>query len=622
MKKTANMNKTIGMVNGNFFAAVGVPGNGWAATGLCLMLAAAATAADQALPPIPTEEPVRRGFVANVEAEPEVKMDFPIAAGAFKPTWESINAGHPGEPTWWRDGKLGVFIHWGPQAAGRAGDWFARNLYDETWKGRKAYVERFGHPSTFGYKDVLPTWTAPEWNPGEISQLFADAGFRYALVQGVHHDNFDLWNSRYQPWNSVRIGPKKDLLAGWNRELRARGMRVGVAFHHEYSWWWYQRAFESDTQGPYAGKPYDGNLTLADGKGTWWEGLDPRLLYGLPMTYPNLKDTDGKPFHLANITYTEKQRGIFGDHGAYAHWYATQWALRIMDVMDNYDPDFIYTDGTSTHPFSGSQSGAGYKCDAAARVLAHYYNKAASVGRLAEKTALIKFCPPNRGAATTFEGWLPNNILSERMWMEDNCIGDWYWAPGFCYDPILMVRQLLEVVARDGNLTLCISITPEGSLDAGSRQMLASFGRWMQVNGEGIYGSKAWKVWGEGELVADPRNPGAAGAIRVLPAGKLKKSQAEVPFTSQDIRFTQGKDKALYAWLLAWPEDGKVVIRSLAPAKGLGTGTIASVRLLGSDRPVQWTMSEAGLMLQLPEKTPTGLAYGIRIDWKNRETTK
>jgi hypothetical protein len=295
------------------------------------------------LPPMPQREEQHLGFIADPSVFEEVKMDFPMAPGEMAPTWESINAGYERMPDWWRDAKFGIFIHWGPQASGMSGDWYARNIYREETDAYKNHLVNFGHPSEVGYKDVLHQWNPTDWNPEKLVKAYYDAGFRYALIVGVHHDNYDLWNSTYQPWNSVNVGPKKDFLAGWKKELQKKGMRFGVSFHHEYTWWWWQRAFGADKTGPKVGVPYDAaKLTLADGKGKWWEGLDPQRLYGKPMAYENLT-FDGKPYILEDIAFGRK--GIFGNDLAYAKWHATQWAMRIEDVIDNYDPDYFDSNG-------------------------------------------------------------------------------------------------------------------------------------------------------------------------------------------------------------------------------------------------------------------------------------
>ncbi|MBC7886911.1 MAG: alpha-L-fucosidase [Ferruginibacter sp.] len=571
-------------------------------------------AANNTLPPIPAKETTNAGFIENPDTFAEEKMNFAIATGKFLPDWQSIDQNYPGEPAWWRDGKFGIFIHWGPQAAGRSGDWYARYLYKEGTDAYKNHLQHFGHPSGFGYKDVLHQWNPSAWNPAKLVQAYYDAGFRYALVVGVHHDNYDLWNSKYQSWNSVNVGPKKDFLAGWKTALKKHGMRMGVAFHHEYTWWWWQGAFSADTKGDKAGIPYDANLGLADGKGKWWEGLDPQRLYGIPMKYDSIKNGE-KRFALEDIAFGNK--GIFGDHLAYAKWYATQWALRIKDVVDNYDPDFIYTDGNSTQPFSGSKSGSGYKSDAAARVVSHYYNQALArqKGKF-DKLSMVKFLPVNRGAGSTFEGSYPRDIKNDQVWMGDMAVGDWFYRPGFYYDAGMVVHALLEQVSRDGNLTLCVSLMPEGGMDTGSARMLKEIGAWMKINGEGIYGSHAWKKFGEGEMVVDPKKPGEPAKLKIFPGGKLGKPHAEFVFNTTNFRFTKGKDGAVYAYCLTVPQPGEIItIKLLGKAAKMLDQPVQSVLLIGSKAKLKWKYAAEGLVITCPEVMPFKYAVAFKISY-------
>ena len=519
---------------------------------------------------------------------PEVKMGFQIAPGPFAPDWDVIKKNYPGVPAWFRQAKFGVFVHWGPQAAGRSGDWYARNLYRPGHPAYANHLKNYGHPSEVGYKEVLNRWTAPKWDPAALTEAFHDAGMRFMMVVGVHHDNYDLWDSTYNPWNSLRVGPKQDMIGGWSREARKRGLRFGITFHHEYSWWWWADAYRADTEGPKAGVPYDGNLTLADGKGTWWEGLDPRLLYNI-----NLGEyTDGTGKSVTEIAFGRK--GVFQDHTAYAKWYAERWALRIMDAIDKYDPDLFYTDGNSAEPFSGDHSGSGFKCDAGRRVVAHFYNRAQAKRGQVDTLALIKFQQGNPSVGMTYEINLPGQIMTNQAWIGENPIGDWYYAPGYTYEAITLVRSLLEYAARGGNYACAVPVDPEGGLEPVCAKMLKEVGAWMRVNGEGIYGSRAWTKWGEGNVV--------------MPNGKLGPEQVKTPYSAEDIRFTL-KDDALYAWLMGWPADGRVVIRSLAAAAGPVTG----VQLLGSVEKLAWTQTAEGLAVQLPAQRPCDFAWGLRI---------
>ena len=556
---------------------------------LCLSLTARAD--DWALDRIPAVPPPAAPN-SKAPAPPkdfaEVKMDFAITPGPFEPTWESIEKNHPGSPEWLRESKFGVFIHWGPQAFGRSGDWYARNLYKEGEGAYANHLKNFGHPSEFGYKDVLNAWTAPKWDPDRLTGAFHDAGIRFMMAVGVHHDNFDLWDSKYEPWNSVNIGPKKDMMGGWKREAAKRGMHFGITFHHEYNWWWFQTAFGSDTKGPKAGVPYDGRVTLADGKGTWWERFDPRYLYGI----------DIREYHdVANIPFTRE--GIFQDHQEYAHWYATWWAKRIQDAIEKYDPDLIYTDGNGTGPFCGHHSGSGYKCDAGPRLVAHYYNESLRRRGKVDTLACIKWVRGNKAIGVTQELGVPDRIVSDGPWIGENPIGDWYYGPNYCYEPVSLIRSLLEYASRDGAYACAIPITPEGDLEPACFDMLKAIGAWMKINSEGIYGSRAWKTWGEGTLVQ---------------RGKLDHNTPKLPFTPQDIRYTLGKNGALYAWCMAVPAPGtKVTLASCGTGKLLDR-PVTSVTLLGSPEKLVWEQTPAGLVITCPAQITQQLAAGFRIE--------
>jgi alpha-L-fucosidase len=335
-------------------------------------------------------------------------------------------------------------------------------MYQPATLAYRNHLRKYGPPSVSGYKDMLRTWNPTELNPASLVDIYRDAGARFLILQGVHHDNFDNWNSTYQPWNSVKMGPHRDLVGEWARASRDAGMHFGVAFHHEYSWWWYQPAFGSDQSGKFAGAPYDANQTIADGKDKWWAGYDPRLLYGIDLrAYKGVAEAKWRP-----------DAGIFYEHLDYAHWYATRWALRIMDVINKYDPDFIFTDGDSTQPFSGYATGTGYKCDAIQRVLADYYNRSLQMRGTVDTIGIVKFHPPLHGVATTFEGQFPGGIKTDQVWIGENAVGDWFYRPDFVYRARALILYMLEIVSRDGDYAVNISLKPDGALDQGSRQML------------------------------------------------------------------------------------------------------------------------------------------------------
>jgi len=552
-------------------------------------------------PSVPAKLPEDSVTMGDWKTFPEMKLDIPIAAGPFEPTWESIEKNYPGEPAWLREAKVGIWVHFGPQSAGESGDWYARKLYTPGTTAYQNHLKKYGHPSVSGYKEVLRDWNPTKLDPAALTKIDQAAGARFLMIQGVHHDNYDMWNSRYQPWNSVNIGPKRDLLGEWAKACRANGMHYGVTFHHEYTWWWWQTAFGSDKDGPMKGVPYDGNLTLADGKGKWWEGYDPRLLYGI-----NLREYKGVAQNAAS-GWSPAPAGIFNNHLDYAKWYATQWALRMMDVVEHYDPDFIYTDGTVQGPFTGNGTGTGLKANAMQTVIADYYNRTLKKRGIVNTFSIVKFRKKTNGTVNTEEFGVPAAIKTDQPWIAEAPVGDWFYAPGFTYDSGMMIRYIIEAIARDGNAAICISILPDGSLDEGSLKMLKEVGVWMHRNGEAVYGSHAWNIPGEGEQVN--------GKLKMLPGGALSRRHAEFKFDAQDIRFTIGKNGSFYAFCMNVPApDTQVRIKSIGRAANALNKPIKSVKLLGYKGQLKWKQENDALVISCPAKMPFASSVVFKID--------
>lgn len=552
-------------------------------------------------PEVPAKQPIDSVKMGDWKEFPEIIMDIPIAEGPFEPTWESIEKNYPGEPAWLREAKFGIWVHFGPQSAGESGDWYARNLYKPGHRAYNNHLKNYGHPTEVGYKEVLRDWNPTKLDPAVLTKIYEDAGARFLMIQGVHHDNYDLWNSKYQPWNSVNIGPKRDLLGEWAKACRAEGMHFGVTFHHEYTWWWWQTAFGSDKEGDKAGVPYDGNLTLADGKGKWWEGYDPRLLYGI-----DLREYKGVTKAAAS-GWSPPPAGIFTNHLDYAKWYTTQWALRMMDVVEHYDPDFIYTDGTVQGPFTGNGTGTGVKANAMPLVMADYYNRTLKNRGEVNTFSIVKFRHKTNGTVNTEEFGVPADIKTDQPWIAEAPVGDWFYAPDFTYDSGMMIRYIIEAIARDGNAALSIAILPDGSLDEGSLKMLKEVGVWMKRNGEAVYGSHAWTIPGEGEIVN--------GKLKMLPGGALNRKHAEFKFDAQDIRFTIGKNGSLYAFCMNVPESGaQIKIKSLGIDAKLLKKKVKTVKLLGYNGKLKWQQNADGLAITCPAEMPFATSVVFKID--------
>ncbi len=551
--------------------------------------------------PLPTPQAEKSILMGDPDSFPEVKMDFPIFEGPYESSWESIHENYEDYPEWLREAKFGIWVHFGPQASGMSGDWYARRLYVEEEEAYANHIRDYGHPAVdgHGYKDVLRTWNPEKYDPQELVRLYHDAGARFLFVQGVHHDNFDLWDSKFQPWNSVNLGPKRDLLAEWSEAVREQNMYYGVTFHHEYTWWWWESAFRSDQEGPYAGMQYDGKWVYEEDSGKWWEPYDLKMLYG-----PNFREYEG-----IGVSRYAPQQGIFSNHLDYAHWYATNWALRILDVINKYDPDFIYTDGNHTQPFSGKKSGTGFKSDAAQRVIASYYNQSLARHGKSDVFSIVKFHPAGRrGIVTTFEGRYPKEIKTDQAWIGENPVGDWYYGPDFVYSADAIIRFLLECVSRDGAYAVSIPIRPDGSLAPECYDMLQEIGDWMKINNAGIYGSKAWKKLGEGK---DEK-------IRMLPFGKIGAKQDTFSFSQEDFRFTQGKDGHLYAYCMRVPRPGsELSIKSLGKKAGLLEKAVKLVELLGSDAKIKWEQGPEALTISFPasqDQFKTAICFRVITD--------
>ena len=209
---------------------------------------------------------------------------LPVAPGPYSPNWQAISRLYVA-PEWWRDAKFGAWAHWDPQSMPEDGDWYSRGMYIEGNPQYEYNLKHFGHPSEYGYKDICHNWVIDRWNPDELMDLYVEMGARYFMAMGCHHDNFDCYDSKYQPWNSVHVGPKVDIVGTWEKAAREHGMRFGIGFHDTPARTWGQFMpvrYTSDKTGPMQGVPYDALQTILDGKGKWWEGMDPVDLYGPP----------------------------------------------------------------------------------------------------------------------------------------------------------------------------------------------------------------------------------------------------------------------------------------------------------------------------------------------------
>jgi alpha-L-fucosidase len=523
--------------------------------------------------------------IVNTKAEP-------VTPGRFKPTWESLRQYQV--PEWFRNAKFGIWACFGPQNVPEQGDWYARNMYVEGASQNKFHVGRYGPPSEFGFKDVIQTWKAENFDAQELVALYKKTGAQYFFAMANHHDNFDLYDSQYQPWNSVKLGPHKDIVGDFARAAHEQGLPFGVSVHAAHAWSFYEITQSADKTGPLAGVPYDGKLTKADGKGKWWDGLDPQDLY-------EQNHTPSVNFGSANSIHGQWN----WENGASIpdQAYCDKFYNRTIDLIHKYKPDLIYFDDDALPLWPVS--------DAGLKIAADFYNfnmrqhegklEAILLGKmLSEGQRQCLVWDIERGAA---------NRIEPMPWQTDTCIGNWHYQRSL-YDngryktAKTVIQMLCDVVSKNGNLLLNIPVRGNGSIDDKEEAVLHDIGAWMDVNKECIFDTRPWKTFGEG-----PASGGAALSAQGFNEGKGK------PFTAEDVRFTS-KGNALYAIVLGTPKSDLQVMSLGSEAKLLDS-PISQITLLGGSEELQWSQKASFLTIKLPGKIPNDMAIVFRIDQTN-----
>jgi alpha-L-fucosidase len=503
----------------------------------------------------------------------------PVAAEKFQPTWESLKQYQC--PEWFRDAKFGIWAHWGPQCQPEDGDWYARGMYQTGSAQYRFHTNHYGSPTQFGFKDVIHEWKAENWDPEKLMKLYKRAGAHYFFALANHHDNFDNWNSRYQPWNSVNVGPKKDLIGGWAKAARKNGLRFGVSVHAAHAWSWYEPA-----------QDYDGKLTKAEGKGLWWDGLDPQDLYAqnhAPSSNYERPNSIHSRWNWGNGVSLPDQA------------YCDKFYNRTVDLINRYHPDLLYFDDTALPLWPVS--------DAGLKIAAHFYNRSLAwhgknddgvlFGKiLDEQQRQCMVWDIERGQA---------NKIEPQPWQTDTCIGGWHYDRALYsrngYKSTKTVIQMLaDIVSKNGNLLLNIPVRGDGTIDEKELKVVEGIADWMDVNRECIFGTRPWKVFGEG-----PASAGAALNAQGFNEGRGK------PFTAADVRFTQTKNgKTLYAIVLGAPTNS-VSIQSLGKSAKLLDRNISKIQLLGSKEKLPWKQGDEALVISAPEKSPNNFAVVFRI---------
>jgi alpha-L-fucosidase len=483
-------------------------------------------------------------------SETAFTLSLPVTPGKFSGTMDSLT--NYSYPKWFRDAKFGIWAHWGPQAVPMEGDWYARKMYQQGSADYKDHLARYGHPSTNGWKDIIPLWKAEKWEPEKLMALYKKAGAKYFVSTGSHHDDFFLWNSPLHKWNAVNYGPHRDVVGDWQKAAKKNGLPFGVSEHLGASFTWFQDSHKSDHTGPFAGVPYDG------ANSNYWD------LYHFPAE-PG--DTSW---------YSKNPR------------WQQQWFNEIKELVDDYHPELLYTDGPV--PF-GNEVGLS--------LIADFYNDDMQHNHGKLKAVYTCKQPSDGRWVQDFERGV-NGRINPYPWQTDTSIGDWYYNRHWKYQPLSWtVHMLVDIVSKNGNLLLNVVMRPDGSLDPEVETMMYQMADWTAVNGEAIYGTRPWLVFGEGPVQ--------------VKGGAFKEN---FTYTAKDIRFTT-KGKTLYAIALGWPDDGKVVIRSLAKTNDSSVNKIKRVNLLGYKGKLKFTQTIEGLMVELPDKKISDLTCSLKITGHN-----
>ena len=466
-------------------------------------------------------------------------VDEVAAAGQFKPNWQSLSGYKPAE--WYEDAKFGIFIHWGVYSVPAFGnEWYPRNMYLEGSEEFKHHIAAFGPQAQFGYKDFIPLFRAEKFEPAKWAELFKKSGAKYVVPVAEHHDGFAMYDSGLTDWCAAKMGPKRDVIGELAEAVRKRDMVFGLSSHRSEHWWFFNGGMKFDS----------------DVKDARYAGL-----YG-----------------PAQPDKTQPDKAFLDD-----------WLARTSELVDKYQPQLVWFDWWIEQPvFQPYLQKFG----------AFYYNRGAQWKKDVAINYKNKSWPEKAAVLDIERGQLSG--IRRLFWQTDTSVSrnSWGYVAKQDYKSAdSLVDDLVDIVSKNGALLLNIGPRPDGTIPEPEQQLLLEIGKWLSVNGEAIYGTRPWKVYGEGptEVVGGSFN-----------------DTKRPPFTYEDIRFT-GKGPTLYAIVLAWPESGSLLIRSLAAGSRLAFRRIRKVEMLGSRQKLEWAIEVNGLNVLLPKKKPCDYAFALRI---------
>jgi alpha-L-fucosidase len=473
-------------------------------------------------------------------------------ADKYQPTWDSLRA-HV-TPQWLKDDKFGIYTHWGiycVPARGPNATWYPYNMYRPETEQYAYHVKTYGGPEKFGYKDFIPEFTGAKFDADEWAELFKGSGARFAGPVGEHHDGFTMWNTKYSDWNAVKMGPKRDVVGELAKAMRAQDMRYLIALHHAENWWFF----------PHHVPAYD----TADPR---YAGLygDPHDLNGIPDRQPH--HTEWWDFERPSQAFLEK------------------WKNKTLEAIDLYQPDLLWFD------FGLRFVQEKYKKE----FLAYYFNKGLEWGKEVVVTYKWHDLVPGSGVIDLELGRF--DTLTYMDWITDTTVDaghGWGYLKETPYKtPQNLIHYLIDNVSKNGYMLLNVGPRPDGSIPEQAQAILRAMGKWLALNGEAIYGTNPWWIYGE-------------GPTQMVKAGYFMEDQ-EVQYTPQDFRFTV-KGDVLYAICLGWPAE-EFTIESLSK---LYPGEIKSVQMLGHGQDLAWQWTPKGVKIVRPAEKTGEHAYVFKI---------
>ena len=472
--------------------------------------------------------------------------------GPYRPDYESLDKYQV--PEWYKDAKFGIFIHWGVYSVPAYGsEWYPREMYIPGSDVFKHHIATYGPQNRFGYKDFIPMFKAEKFDPQAWAHLFKESGAKYVVPVFEHHDGFAMYDSGLSDWTVAKMGPHRDTGGDLAKAVRAEGLHLGASSHRvEHNFFLGMgRTFDSDINNPkYAG------------------------FYG--------------PAHawLENMNHTP----LMNDFTWLSDNYANDWLARSAEIVQKYHPDIMYFDWWIGQPGLRHQLST---------FAAYYYNASLKYGDHVGVINYKDYAMDGKAAVLDLERGQLGDIRP-LYWQTDTSISNKSW--GFIEhdtfkSPEFVIHQLIDIVSKNGNLLMNIGPRSDGTIPEEVQQVLLAVGSWLKVNGDAIYGTRAWTSYGEGptKVVEGSFNDTAAGN-----------------YTAADFRFTT-KGDSLYAIEMGWPVGGEALIKTLVPVTG--RKPIQSVSLLGSSEALTFEQKPDGLHIKLPDHDPGKYAYAYKIDF-------